>query len=103
MVQWLILYISNAEGSGLISGWGTKIPHVARCSQKEKAMILPTIFSAASACCLKYVNELMNDRDKATWRGSYLCKKRWFFCFSQVSKGHGKYGVTVQDHGSWKT
>ena len=57
VVQWLILYISNAEGSGLIPGWGAKIPHVARCCQKEKAMILPTIFSAASACCLKYVNE----------------------------------------------
>ena len=36
MVQWLRLYVSNAGGSGLIPGWGTKILHAAWCSQKNK-------------------------------------------------------------------
>ena len=27
VVQWLRLSTSNAEGVGLIPGWGTKIPH----------------------------------------------------------------------------
>ena len=27
MVQWLRLHTANAEGLGLIPGWGTKIPH----------------------------------------------------------------------------
>ena len=32
--QWLRLLISNAECTGSISGWGTKIPHAAWHGQK---------------------------------------------------------------------
>ena len=39
MVQWLRLQVSNAEGAGLISGWGTKIPHTPR-GKKKKRMLL---------------------------------------------------------------
>ena len=28
-VQWLRFHTPNAEGTGLIPGWGTKIPHAA--------------------------------------------------------------------------
>ena len=35
-VQWLRLCTSIAGGLGSIPGWGTKIPHATRCSQKEK-------------------------------------------------------------------
>ena len=35
-VQWLGLCPSTAGGTGSIPGWGTKIPHAARCSQKTK-------------------------------------------------------------------
>ena len=38
-VQWLRLHASNAGGTGLIPGWGTKIPHAAGCSQKKKKKI----------------------------------------------------------------
>ena len=34
MVQWLRLYTANAEVAGLISGWGTKIPHALQHGQK---------------------------------------------------------------------
>ena len=34
VVQWLRLRASTAGGTGLILGWGTKIPHAERCSQK---------------------------------------------------------------------
>ena len=33
--QWLRLQASTAGGNGLISGWGTKIPHATQCSQKN--------------------------------------------------------------------
>ena len=33
--QWLRLQASTAGGNGLISGWGTKIPHATQCSQKK--------------------------------------------------------------------
>ena len=35
MIQWLRLYSSIAWGTGLIPGWGTKIPH-AMCHGKKK-------------------------------------------------------------------
>ena len=35
MVQRLGLHTSSEGGMGLIPGWGTKIPHVAWCSQKR--------------------------------------------------------------------
>ena len=34
--QWLRFHASSTGGSGLIPGWGTKIPHVIWCSQKIK-------------------------------------------------------------------
>ena len=36
VVQWLRLCASTSWGTGLIPGWGTKIPHAERCSQKLK-------------------------------------------------------------------
>ena len=36
VVQWLRLCASMAGGTGLIPGWGTKIPHAAWHSQKKK-------------------------------------------------------------------
>ena len=36
VVQWLKLCASNAGGSGLIPGWGTKFPHAVRFSQLKK-------------------------------------------------------------------
>ena len=36
MFQWLLLCTFIAGGTGLIPGWGTKIPHVFRCAQKER-------------------------------------------------------------------
>lgn len=35
LVQWLGLLASNAGTKGLILAWGTKIQHVAWCSQKQ--------------------------------------------------------------------
>ena len=35
MVQWLRLCTFNAEGLGSIPGWGTKMPHAVRNSQKQ--------------------------------------------------------------------
>ncbi|XP_033257416.1 uncharacterized protein C19orf44 homolog isoform X2 [Orcinus orca] len=35
-VQWLRLCASNAGGVGSIPGWGTKIPHAARCGQEKE-------------------------------------------------------------------
>ena len=35
MVQWLRLCASNAEGAGLIPGWGTRIPHAMWYDQKN--------------------------------------------------------------------
>ena len=37
-VQWLTLCTPNAGATGLIPGWGTKIPHVARHGQKKKKL-----------------------------------------------------------------
>ena len=37
VVQWLRFCASTAGSIGLVSGWGTKILHGARCSQKIKA------------------------------------------------------------------
>ena len=34
--QWLRLLASTAQGTDSIPGWGTKIPHAVRCSQKKK-------------------------------------------------------------------
>ena len=36
MVQWLKLCVSNAGDMGSIPGWGTKIPHAAQGSQRER-------------------------------------------------------------------
>ena len=36
VVQWLKLQASSAGGVGSIPGWGSKIPHAARCGQKKK-------------------------------------------------------------------
>ena len=36
VVQWLELCTSTAGGTGLIPGWGTKIPHSTWCSKKNK-------------------------------------------------------------------
>ena len=35
-VQWLRLQASTAGGTGLIPGWGTKIPYAARHDQRKK-------------------------------------------------------------------
>ena len=35
LVQWLGLQASTAEGTGLIPGWGTKIPHATWHGQKK--------------------------------------------------------------------
>lgn len=34
--QWLRLCAPSEEGMGIIPGWGTKVLHAIRCSQKEK-------------------------------------------------------------------
>ena len=34
-VQWLRLHTLSAGGTGLMPGWGTKIPHAVQCSQKK--------------------------------------------------------------------
>ena len=39
-VQWLTLCASNAKGSNLIPGWGTKMPHAAQRGQKNKDYFL---------------------------------------------------------------
>ena len=39
-VQWLTFCASTAGGMGSIPGWGTKILHAARYSQKKKKVIL---------------------------------------------------------------
>ena len=36
VVQWLRLHSPNAEGTGLIPGWGTKIPHATQHSQIKR-------------------------------------------------------------------
>ena len=36
--QWFRLHASTAGGTGLIPGWGTKIPHATRCGQKLKKL-----------------------------------------------------------------
>ena len=36
VIQGLRLNASSARGAGLISGWGTKIPHAMQCSLKKK-------------------------------------------------------------------
>ena len=55
MFQWLRIHAYTAEGAGSIPGWGTKIPHATRCSQKNTVTslypqgrfleFLPTILS----------------------------------------------------------
>ena len=37
-VQWLRLHTSTAVGTGLIPGWGTKIPHAMRHGPKTRKM-----------------------------------------------------------------
>ena len=39
-VQWLSLCAFTVGGAGLITGWGTKIPHAIQWSQKKKPTIL---------------------------------------------------------------
>ena len=39
VVQWLRLCASNAGGTGLIPGWGTKIPHAAGCAPPKKSIL----------------------------------------------------------------
>ena len=38
-VQWLRICASTAGGTGSVPGWGTKIPHAARCGQKKERNI----------------------------------------------------------------
>ena len=38
-IQWLGFHACTAEGSGLIPGWGTKIPQAAQHSQKKEQLI----------------------------------------------------------------
>ena len=40
VAQWLRLPASNAGDTGLIPGWGTKIPHVAQPKKKKKISFL---------------------------------------------------------------
>ena len=40
MVHWLGLHASTAGGTASIPGWGTKIPHAARCGKKKKLSCL---------------------------------------------------------------
>ena len=40
MVQWLGLHASSAEGSGLVPGWGTKIPTCLGAPPKKKKVFL---------------------------------------------------------------
>ena len=49
MVQWLRLCISTARGTGLIPGWGTKVPHAARRSQNKQTDIRVPAACNASA------------------------------------------------------
>ena len=35
VVQWLGLHSLTVKGPGSVSGWGTKIPQAAQCSQKN--------------------------------------------------------------------
>ena len=42
MLQWLGLCTSTAEGTGLISGWGTKIPYDTRQVRPQKKNVLAT-------------------------------------------------------------
>ena len=35
VIQWLRLHTSDAKGTGLIPGQGTKIPYPARCVQEN--------------------------------------------------------------------
>ena len=37
VVQWLRPHTLNAEGMGLIPGWGTKIPHATQRGQEKKS------------------------------------------------------------------
>ena len=39
MVPWCRLCASTAEGTGLVPGWGNKIPHGRQCSQNNKNKI----------------------------------------------------------------
>ena len=55
-VQWLTLHASTAQGTGLISGWGTKIPHAAQCGEKKKkikkiSILFMYLFAALGLCC----------------------------------------------------
>ena len=36
MVQWLRRHASTAESTSSIPGWGIRIPHATRCSQKKR-------------------------------------------------------------------
>ena len=44
MVQWLRFHASTAGSTGLIPGWGTKIPHAAQCRQKPKVCVYICIY-----------------------------------------------------------
>ena len=49
MVQWLRLCVSTARGTGLIPGWGTKVPHAARHSQNKQTVIrVPAAWNASA-------------------------------------------------------
>ena len=57
-VQWLRFCASNARGLGSIPGWGTKIPHAARCGQenikkkkKENVGYTPFVTRVLPNCC----------------------------------------------------
>ena len=39
VVQWVRLHASTTEGTGLIPGWGTKIPHATQPNNNNKLKI----------------------------------------------------------------
>ena len=63
MVQRIRLHAYTTEGMGLMSGWGTKIPHILWCGQKLKKKKVEK--SSMYQC----------DRDHATQRGK-TCESR---------------------------
>ena len=55
VVQWFRLYPSNARGTGLIPGWGTKVTYVSWGGQKKKEHELLGICSISSVIIQLFV------------------------------------------------
>ena len=77
LVQWLRLYISNAEAVGSIPGQGTKIPHAAWCGKKKKK-------TSHSWRVLKQMN---------LWF-MHICHS-WIILLSPVANGLGRLQAAV--------